>query len=224
MKLLVIEDETSLLKSMTDYFTQEDFLCETACSFQEGMLKADYFQYDCIILDINLPGGSGLQLLEYIRKEKKIDGVIIISARNALDDKIAGLDLGADDYLTKPFHLSELNSRVKAIIRRKYATSSNTIEFGKLQLDLLLKTVSYAGQPLVLTKNEFELLLFMLTNKNKVVSRQAIAEHIYGEQTDNLASFDFVYSHIKNLKRKLKEKGCEDLLQTVYGLGYKLSV
>jgi DNA-binding response OmpR family regulator len=120
--------------------------------------------------------------------------------------------------------LSELYSRVKALIRRKYASGSSVIEFGKLKLDLLLKTVTYSGQTLLLTKNEYELLLFLLTNKNRVVSRQAIAEHIYGEQTDNLASFDFVYSHIKNLKRKLKERGCEDLLQTVYGLGYKLSV
>lgn len=224
MKLLVIEDEASLLKSIIDYFTQEDFLCEAAGTYQEGIKKADNFQYDCIILDINLPGGSGLKLLEYLRLNKKSDGVIIISARNSLDDKIAGLDLGADDYLTKPFHLSELYARVKALIRRKYAAGSSVVEFDKLQLDLLLKTVSYAGHPILLTKNEYELLLFLLTNKNRVVSRQAIAEHIYGEQTDNLASFDFVYSHIKNLKRKLKEKGCDDLLQTVYGLGYKLSL
>lgn len=224
MKLLIIEDEDSLLRSIIDYFTQEDFLCEAASTYQEGLQKATDFQYDCIILDINLPGGCGLQLLEYLRKHKKADGVIIISARNSLDDKIAGLDLGADDYLTKPFHLTELYSRVKALLRRKYASSSNVIEFGQLKLDLLLKTVFYSGQPLLLTKNEYELLLFLLTNKNRVVSRQAIAEHIYGEQTDNLASFDFVYSHIKNLKRKLKEKGGDDFLQTVYGLGYKLSV
>lgn len=224
MKLLVIEDEVSLLGSIIEYFTQEDFLCETASTFQEGIDKTDSFQYDCIILDINLPGGSGLQLLEHIRKHKKSDCVIIISARSSLDDKITGLDLGADDYLAKPFHLPELYARAKALIRRKYTGGSNILEVDKLQLDLLLKKVTYAGQSLSLTKNEFELLLFMLTNKNRVVSRQAIAEHIYGEQTDNLASFDFVYSHIKNLKRKLKEKGCDDLLQAVYGLGYKLSI
>jgi DNA-binding response OmpR family regulator len=224
MKLLVIEDELSLQKSITDFFTQEGFLCEAAHSFQEGIKKTDDFQYDCIILDINLPGGSGLKLLEYLRQHKKGDGVIIISARNSLDDKIAGLDLGADDYITKPFHLTELYSRVKALLRRKYTSGTNLMEIGGLSLNLLLKTVSYTGQPVPLTKNEYELLLFLITNKNRVVSRQAIAEHIYGEQTDNLASFDFVYSHVKNLKRKLKEKGCDDLLQTVYGLGYKLSL
>lgn len=224
MKILIIEDEVSLLKSITDYFTQEDFLCEAAASFDEGINKAEDFDYDCIILDINLPGGSGLKLLEHLRQYKKSDGVIIISARDSLDDKIAGLDLGADDYLTKPFHLSELYSRVKALIRRKYAAGTSVMEAGGLKLDLLSKAVTYEGRVLSLTKNEFELLLFLLVNKNKVVSRQAIAEHIYGEQTDNLASFDFVYSHIKNLKRKLKEKGGDDLLQTVYGLGYKLSL
>lgn len=224
MKLLVIEDEASLRESIVEYFTQEDFLCEAAGNFSEGIDKSDSFQYDCIILDINLPGGSGLQLLEHLRKYKKNDCVIIISARNSMDDKIAGLDLGADDYLAKPFHLPELYARVKAVIRRKYAAGSNILEVDRLQLDLMLKTVTYAGQPLSLTKYEFELLLFMLINKNRVVSRQAIAEHIYGEQTDNMASFDFVYSHIKNIKRKLKEKGCGDLLQAVYGLGYKLSI
>src|ERR1700712_5572098 len=224
MKLLVIEDEASLLKSIVEFFTQEDFLCETAMSYNEGIKKAEDFQYDCIILDINLPGGSGLKILEHLRQRKQSDVVIIISARNSLDDKITGLNLGADDYLTKPFHLAELYARVKALIRRKYTAGSNLLETGNLSVDLQSKTVSYSGQLLQLTKNEFELIVFLITNKNRVVSRQAIAEHIYGEQTDNLASFDFVYSHIKNLKRKLKEKGCEDLLQTVYGLGYKLSI
>ncbi|TDE14732.1 response regulator transcription factor [Dyadobacter psychrotolerans] len=224
MKLLVVEDEESLLQSIIEYFTQADFLCEGAGSYQQGIEKMEDFQYDCIILDINLPGGSGLELLKYLRKNKKSEGVIIISARSSLDDKIVGLDLGADDYLTKPFHLSELFARVKSLIRRKYASGSDTLEISHMKVDLLLKTVEWAGKPVVLTKNEYDLLLFMLTNKNRVVSRQAIAEHIYGEETDNLASFDFVYSHIKNLKKKMKEKGCGDLLQTVYGLGYKLSI
>lgn len=224
MKLLVIEDEASLRESIMQYFAQEGFLCEQAGTFHEGIQKADSFDYDCIILDINLPGGSGLQLLDHLRKDKKTDGVIIISARDAVEDKIAGLDFGADDYLTKPFHLSELNARVKSLIRRKYAAGSNILEAGGLHLDLLAKTGSINNSPVSFTKNEFELLLFLATNQNRVVSRQAIAEHLYGEQTDNLASFDFVYSHIKNLKRKLKEKGCGDMLQAVYGLGYKLTV
>ncbi len=224
MKLLIVEDELSLLTSIKDYFEQSDFLCEGVLTFREAISRIEDFTYDCIILDINLPDGNGLKLLQYLRQCKKDDSVIIISAKNSLDDKIAGLNIGADDYLAKPFHLSELNARVKALIRRKYSQGINQIEMGNITLDLSAHTVSCNQEPVALTKNEFDLLLYLLNNKNKVVSKQAIAEHIYGEQADNLPSFDFVYSQIKNLKRKLKEKGCEEQIQTVYGLGYKLSL
>lgn len=224
MKLLVVEDELSLLQSIQEYFRQEDFLCEGIATYTEAVNRIETFSYDCIILDINLPDGNGLKLLQYLRKFKKEDGVIIISARNSLDDKIAGLDLGADDYITKPFHLSELNARVKALLRRKYTKGSNILELGNLRVDLSSRTAVCGKEKLSLTKNEFDLLSYLLNNKNRVVSRQAIAEHIYGDQTDNMPSFDFVYSQIKNLKKKLKEKGCDDVIQTVYGLGYKLSL
>ncbi len=223
MKLLVIEDERSLLTSIVQYFNQEKFLCETAGSYEEGVRKIEDFRYDCIILDINLPGGSGLQLLKHLRLNKSRDGVIIISARDSLDDKIDGLDLGADDYLTKPFHLSELNARVRALIRRKYAEGASVLQVGPLKADLPSRTIIYADQPIPLSKNEYDLLLFLMTNKNRVVSRQAIAEHIHDGPSEQIPSSDFVYSHIKNLKRKLKEKGCQEIIHTVYGLGYKLS-
>lgn len=193
-------------------------------TFREAITRIEDFTYDCIILDINLPDGNGFKLLKYLRECKKDDSVIIISARDSLDDKIMWLNLGADDYLAKPFHLSELNARVKALIRRKYTQGINHLEMGNITLDLEAHAVSCNNQLVSLTKNEFDLLLYLLNNKNKVVSKQAIAEHIYGDQADNLPSFDFVYSQIKNLKRKLKEKGGEVLIQTVYGLGYKLSV
>jgi DNA-binding response OmpR family regulator len=224
MKLLVVEDETSLLQSIQEYFTQEDYLCEGVTTYAAAIEKIEIFNYDCIILDINLPDGSGLKLLQYLRQNKKEDGVVIISARGSLDDKITGLNYGADDYITKPFHLSELNARIKALIRRKYAKGTNVLELGNLQLDLLSRTVTCSKQSVLLTKNEYDLLLYLLNNKNRVVSKQAIAEHIYGDQADNMPSFDFVYSHIKNLKKKLKDKGCDELVQTVYGLGYKLSL
>jgi DNA-binding response OmpR family regulator len=224
MKLLAVEDEPSLLQSIQEYFTQEDFLCEGAATYADAVQKIEDFTYDCIILDINLPDGNGLKLLQYLRQHKKEDGVIIISARNSLQDKVTGLDLGADDYITKPFHLSELNARVKALIRRKYAQGTNVLELGNLRLDLSSRTATCGQQKVALTKNEYDLLAYLLNNKNRVVSKQAIAEHIYGDQSDNMPSFDFVYSQIKNLKRKLKEKGCDDLIQTVYGLGYKLSL
>ncbi|HWB27677.1 MAG TPA: response regulator transcription factor [Chitinophagaceae bacterium] len=224
MKLLVVEDEISLMRGIQDYFTQEDFLCEGVATYNEAIEKIECFNYDCIILDINLPDGNGLNLLQYLRNFRKEEGVVIISARDSLNDKITGLNIGADDYLSKPFHLSELNARVKALIRRKYAQGNNILALGNLRLDLQSRTAICDKQPLALTKNEYDLLAYLLNNKNRVVSRQAIAEHIYGNRTDEMPSFDFVYYHIKNLKKKLKEKGCEDLIQTVYGLGYKLSI
>jgi DNA-binding response OmpR family regulator len=224
MKLLVVENELSLLQSIHEYFTQIDFLCECVTTYTEAIRKIDDFSYDCIILDINLPDGSGFELLKYLREYKKEEGVVIISARNSLDDKITGLNFGADDYVTKPFHLSELNARIKALIRRKYAHGIDILEAGNLKMDLAARTVICGNQILSLTKNEFNLLLYLINNKNRVVSKQAIAEHIYGDETDNMPSFDFVYSHIKNLKRKLKERGCEDIVQTIYGLGYKLAI
>lgn len=224
MKVLVIEDETSLLRSIMDYFGKEELLCEGVGTYADGIAKIDDFDYDCIILDINLPGGSGLDLLQYLRTNKKEEGVIIISARDSLDDKIAGLNTGADDYLIKPFHLSELNARVKSLMRRKYARGADTVSVGAITVNIPAKTVFAGARQVFLTKYEYELLLFMLTNKNKVVSRRAIAEHMLGEEADNLPSFDVVYTHIKNLKRKLKERGVDEIIQTVYGLGYKLVV
>ncbi|MFH6935984.1 response regulator transcription factor [Flavobacterium sp. FlaQc-30] len=224
MKLLIIEDEPDLLKSILEYFKLEDFRCEGVSTFFEGIEKVENFDYDCIILDINLPDGSGIKLLKHLREDKKQDGVIIISARNSLDDKIEGLSSGADDYVTKPFHLSELNARVKALIRRKYNQGTSVFEIGDLQLDLLSRQVSCNGVQLQFTKSEFDLLAYLLNNSNRVVSKQAMAEHLYGDRTDNMPSFDFVYSQIKNLKRKLKECGCDEMLQTVYGLGYKISI
>ncbi|WP_407503296.1 response regulator transcription factor [Elizabethkingia miricola] len=224
MKLLLVEDEADLLQSILEYFTQEDFRCEGVSTFHEGISRIESFDYDCIILDINLPDGNGLKLLKYLREEKKQDGVIIVSARNSLDDKIEGLTLGADDYITKPFHLSELNARIKALIRRKYNQGAHVLEMGNLQLSLSSRLVVCNNIQLVLTRSEFDLLAYLLNNANRVISRQAIAEHIYGERTDNMPSFDFVYSQIKNLKRKLKENDCNVSIQTVYGLGYKITI
>ena len=224
MKLLIIEDEISLLNSIVNFFKKESFLCESASNFDEGREKIGLFEYDCIILDINLPGGSGLQLLDYLRKSGKQDGVVIISARNSLDDKIEGLELGADDYLIKPFHLTELSARVKALIRRKYAQGGNLLNIGNLIIDLKAKEARFSGQLLILTRHEYDLLFFMASNKGRVVSRQAIAEHLTGDQVNQLDSFDFVYSHIRNLKKKLQEKGCSDCIKAVYGFGYKFDL
>jgi len=221
MKILIIEDETELAKSIAEYLSQEKYLCEFAETFSDAMLKIEMFQYDCIILDIMLPGGSGLKILEELKNQNKQDGVIIVSAKNALEDKITGLQLGADDYLTKPFHLSELMARIYSIIRRKQFGNSNIIKQNELKIDLLAKTVSINSQSINLTKKEFDLLLFFIGNKNRVISKSTLAEHLSGDFADMLDNHDFVYAHVKNLKKKLTEAGCNQYLKTVYGTGYK---
>jgi len=221
VKILIIEDETELSKSIAEYLSGGSYLCEFATTFAEAMNKIEMFQYDCIVLDIMLPDGNGLTILEELKKQNKQDGVIIISAKNALEDKIEGLQLGADDYLTKPFHLSELMARIYSIIRRKQFNNSNIIIQNKLQIDLLAKTVTINNQNIDLTKKEFDLLLYFIGNKNKVISKSTLAEHLSGDLADMLDSHDFVYAHVKNLKKKLYDADCEHYLKTVYGTGYK---
>jgi DNA-binding response OmpR family regulator len=221
MKILIIEDETELAKSIAEYLSEENYLCEFASTFAEAIHKIEMFQYDCILLDIMLPDGNGLKILEELKSQNKQDGVIIISAKNALDDKIKGLQLGADDYLTKPFHLSELMARIYSIIRRKQFNNSNVVRQNELQIDLLSKSVSINDEIISLTKKEFDLLIYFIGNKNKVISKSTLAEHLSGDFADMLDNHDFVYAHVKNLKKKLYDAGCDHYLKTVYGTGYK---
>ncbi|MBE9583484.1 response regulator transcription factor [Mucilaginibacter sp. JRF] len=223
MKLLVIEDEKALRESIGDYFADEGSICEMAHDHASAMVKVNLYRYDCIVLDINLPDGSGLDILRHLKKERLSDGILIISARNSLDDRLTGLDLGADDYLTKPFHLSELRSRVAAIVRRKAFDGNNELSFNEIDIDLLGKEVKINNTPLKLTRKEYALLLYFITNKNKVVSKNAIAEHLWGDSMDVADNFDFIYSHIKNLRKKMLEAGGHDYIQAAYGLGYKFT-
>lgn len=221
MKILIIEDEKELSKSIVEYLSEENYLCEVAPTYTEAMNKIDVFNYDCILLDITLPDGSGLKILEELARENKEDGVIIISAKNSLDDKINGLQLGADDYLTKPFHLSELTARIYSLIRRKQFNNSNIIKKDELEVDLRAKTASVNNTPIALTKKEFDLLIYFIGNKNRVLSKSNLAEHLSGDFADMLDNHDFVYAHVKNLKKKLSDAGCEQYIKTVYGTGYK---
>lgn len=224
MKLLLIEDEQALLDSMVNYLEAEQYVCETAADFSSARRKIELFDYDCILLDITLPDGNGLKLLKELKEDGKADGVIIISARNSTDDKISGLNLGADDYLPKPFHLPELSARIAAVIRRKTFGGNNRILLDPIEIDLSAKTVKVNDLLLELTRKEFDLLLFLAANKNKVVSRNSIALHLSGDEADWLDNFDIVYAHIKNLKKKLSEAGAGDCIQSVYGVGYKLVI
>lgn len=224
MKILVIEDEKTLRENIIRYLQGEQYHCEVAIDYGSALEKLDLFDYDCILLDISLPGGSGLELLKIFRKNKKQDGVIIISARDSTDDKIKGLNLGADDYLAKPFHLPELEARVASVIRRKYSGGDNKMNFGTLSIDLLAKTVEIDTGILDLTPTEYDLLLFLIVNKNRVVSKNAIAVHILGDEAEWFMQYDIVYAHIKNLRKKLSEAGSLVYIQSRYGVGYKIEM
>lgn len=221
MKILIIEDEEELSKSIVEYLSEEKYLCESVYTFAQAMEKIEGYNYDCILLDITLPDGNGLKILEELKKENKQDGVIIISAKNSLDDRVMGLNIGADDYLTKPFHLSELNARIYSIIRRKQFNNSNIIKQDELEIDLLGKSVTIKDKSITLTKKEFDLLIYFIGNKNRVLSKSTLAEHLSGDFADMLDNHDFVYAHVKNLKKKLSDAGGEQYIKTVYGTGYK---
>jgi DNA-binding response OmpR family regulator len=224
VKILIIDDEQELAQDMVKFLTSEQYLCECASDFQGAIDKVYGYEYDCILLDLMLPGGDGLTILEELKRLNKHDGVIIISAKNAIEDKVKGLKLGADDYLAKPFHLSELAARVESLIRRKQFDSNNQIVQNELTIDILAKTVTVHGSTINLTKKEFDLLLFFIGNKNRVLSKGALAEHLSGDFADMFDSHDFVYAHVKNLKRKLKEKDYGDYIKTIYGTGYKWEI
>lgn len=221
MKILIIEDETAIAESITAYLGKEGYLCEHVTTYAEGLSKILDFRYDCILLDLMLPGGNGFELLEAFKKENKNDGVIIISAKDRVDDKIKGLQLGADDYLSKPFHLSELSARIYSLMRRKNFENTNIIQLNELQIDLMAKAVFVNKKSVKITKKEYRLLLFLIGNKNRIVSKGSIAEHLSGDMADMLDNHDFVYAHINNLKKKLSRAGCEDYIKSIYGMGYK---
>jgi DNA-binding response OmpR family regulator len=224
MKILIIEDEQELADSIGAYLAGEQYLCEYATTFTNAREKIEVYDYDCILLDLMLPGGDGMRILEELKADNKQAGVIIISAKNSLDDKISGLQIGADDYLTKPFHLSELAARIYSVIRRKHFGNANILEQNEIRIDLLAKTVRVNDQELALTRKEFDLLLYFISNKNRVIAKSALAQHISGDIADMFDNYDFVYAHIKNLKKKLTEAGYGNYLKTLYGTGYKWDI
>jgi DNA-binding response OmpR family regulator len=224
MKLLLIEDDKDLLRSMLFYFDSLGYRVERAKTIKDGLELIDSHQYDCLVLDVNLPDGSGLEILRKLKRKKSNTGVLILSANSELDDKLDGLEIGADDYLTKPFHLSELNARIRSIVRRNNADGNNTVVFGDLKLDYSANEAFIKGNQVALTKKEYDLLAYLVINKNKVVTKQSIADYIWGDYVDQSESADIIYSHLKNLRKKLLKAGGIDPIKTVHGIGYKFSV
>jgi DNA-binding response OmpR family regulator len=221
MKILIIEDEKELSQNIKKYLSTENYICEQAYNFDDAIEKISLYSYDCILLDLNLPGGDGLKILEEIKKQEIDSGIIIISARGTLDDKLEGLKIGADDYLSKPFPLSELSMRIYALLRRQQFSHSNILRSSEVEIDLLAKKVKVSSREVVLTKSEYELLLYLISNKNKVISKNAIAEHLSGDMADMLDNQNFVYAHIKNLKLKLADVDCVNHIKNIYGTGYQ---
>lgn len=224
MKVLLIEDEPELRKSIKQYLHQAGYLVESAADFIKGSEKAGVYEYDCILVDITLPKGNGLDIIKQLKQNHSKAGIIIISAKNSSGDKITGLDLGADDYLAKPFDLAELNSRIKALIRRRNFEGNKAIVVNEITIVPEERIVKVNNEIVSLTAKEYDLLLFFISNKNRVVSKNTIAEHLWGDESDQMDSHDFIYVHLRNLRKKLAEKGCNDYIQTIYGIGYNFKV
>jgi DNA-binding response OmpR family regulator len=221
LKILVIEDEQGLRENITNYLNVDGNICESCSALNPALQKLSDYDYDCVLLDIGLPDGEGFGVLEYLRANQKNEGVLIISARNSLEDKLKGLDVGADDYLTKPFHLAELKARLMAVYRRKTLNTNNKLIFNEIAIDVQGRTVEVNETAIILTRKEYDMLLYFIANKGKVISKNAIAEHLWGDEMDMHDNFDFIYTHVKNLRRKLLDAGGKDYLTSIYGIGYK---
>src|SRR5690554_6536314 len=222
MKILIIEDEVDLRETIKESLVKEQYVVETAGDYTTAFEKVSIYDYDCILLDIMLPNGNGLDLLEELKKMGKSENVIIISAKNSLDDKVKGLALGADDYLTKPFHIAELTARIKAVLRRKNYQGKEVINIGNVALNIQDRTLEIDQENIHLNKKEFNILNYFMSNQNRLITKTALAEYVWGDHIDQADNFDFIYYQIKNLRKKLDENKAQVSIETVYGVGYKL--
>lgn len=222
MKLLIVEDEPSLREIMVRTLRGERYVVEEAADYASALAKLEDYDYDCILLDIMLPGGSGLRLLERLKELRKSAGVIIISARDSLDDKVEGLELGADDYLAKPFHLAELSARIRSVIRRHQRDGLESLDAGNVRLFPDRQRVEVAGREVELVRKEYDILHYIMSRPGRMVNKATLAEAVWGDHIDQSDNFDFVYAQMKNLRRKLADAGADIELKSIYGFGYKL--
>ena len=221
MKLLLVEDNLRLAEDMSSFMVTNGFIVEHAASLCESINKTDIYQYDLVIVDIGLPDGNGLDLIKHLKKKDSDTAILIVTAKNSIEDKVYGLDLGADDYITKPFHKSELNARIRSILRRKKFNSSNILKMNEIKIDIIAAQTYVQEKPVSLTRKEYDLLLYFMYNQNKVLMKENIAEHLWGDDIDQADSFDFIYNHIKNLRKKIIHAGGKDYIKSMYGMGYK---
>ena len=221
MKLLIVEDDRSLSRSINDYLKMEGHICEVALTLNEAVQKADVNKYDCVILDIGLPDGNGLDLIREMKARRLTGGILILSAKSSLDDKLIGLKIGADDYLTKPFHFSELSARINSIQRRNNYLGMNEITFNEIRINTEDNQVYVHDKQIILTKKEYDLLLFFIANRNRIITKESIVEHLWGDNVILTDSFDFVYTHVKNLRKKIVASEGRNYIKCIYGFGYK---
>lgn len=221
MKLLIVEDNFQLADDLSRFLAENGFVVEMANTLTEAKEKVSVYDYDLIILDLGLPDGTGLDLIHELKRIQKDPGILIVTAKNAVEDKVMGLELGADDFITKPFHKAELNARVRSIIRRKKFKGNNELEINQIKIDLDSREVFVDGNLLELTRKEYDLLLYFMYNKGRVLTKENIAEHLWGDHIDQADNFDFLYNHIKNLRKKLQKLGAGNNIRSVYGMGYK---
>jgi DNA-binding response OmpR family regulator len=221
MKILVIEDNTELLHDIKNFLEKEGNICEIASDYKSAYMKVVVFPYDVLVIDITLPDGNGLDIIKVVKEENIDVGIIIISAKNAVGDKIHGLEIGADDYLTKPFYLVELNARIKALYRRKVHRGSKEILFNEIRIKPETHEVFVNNHLMTLTKKEFDIIHFFVVNRNRLLTKEAIAEHLWGDQIEIVDSFDFIYTHLANLRKKITKLGGEDYIKSIYSVGYK---
>jgi DNA-binding response OmpR family regulator len=223
VKVLIVEDDQSLSHSIYDYLKMEGHICEVALTFHQAINKAADNAYDCIILDIGLPDGNGLDIIREMKANKMAGGILILSAKSSLDDKLTGLKIGADDYLTKPFHFAELSARINSICRRNNFLGMNEIIFNEIRINSN-ENLAYVNDKLLnLTKKEYDLLLFFMANRNRIITKESIVEHLWGDDVILTDSFDFVYTHVKNLRKKILSNDGRNYIKCIYGFGYKFS-
>jgi DNA-binding response OmpR family regulator len=223
VKLLIVEDDRSLCLSITDYLKMEGHVCEIAYNLHEAVNKVADNTYDCVILDIGLPDGTGLDVIRDMKENKLAGGILIISAKSSLDDKVTGLKIGADDYLTKPFHFAELSARINSICRRNNFMGMNEIIFNEIRIKSNDNQAYVNDKLLNLTKKEYDLLLFFMANRNRIITKESIVEHLWGDDVILTDSFDFVYTHVKNLRKKIISSQGRNYIKCIYGFGYKFS-
>jgi DNA-binding response OmpR family regulator len=224
MQILIVEDELPLMESMVSYLEMEGFRCEQATSYHAGLCSLDKHEYICMLIDLNLPDGDGLDLVKLARQNQTNSGIIIVSARNALEERVKGLSMGADDYLVKPFHLSELVARIQSVARRTHTQGEEILQFGVIRVMPEERTCFVNEEQVDLTRKEHDLLLYLMANRNRVITKESIADYLWGEYGGGYGSYDFVYTHLKNLKRKLLDAGSPDYVQNIYGVGYKFTL